>query len=234
MSEAFDALLARVEELEKHAQRRGQVEDYAARAQMEDRRLSSRMDRNGRYWESSVLDLSLTRIEADALYDAAGAAAARAPADAEYLVAATSSGLSAERVPTGTASITWDFGTAAQAKANVVFGTTSGTVCQGNDARLSDARAPTAHKTSHQDAGSDELDLTGMSGLLGTAQTPTTHGSTTHKQGQADAIFTPDAGWISGTHSSLKNLANGASLSDTQDYLLTLAAALIAEKQITA
>lgn len=39
------------------------------------------------------------------------------------------------------------------------FGTGAGTFCQGNDARLSDARAPTAHKTSHQFGGSDAIKL---------------------------------------------------------------------------
>ena len=42
-----------------------------------------------------------------------------APDSAEYLVAALSGSLSAERVPTDTATVAWDFGTAAQAKANV-------------------------------------------------------------------------------------------------------------------
>jgi len=37
------------------------------------------------------------------------------------------------------------------------FGTTAGTVTQGNDPRLSDARTPTAHATSHQHGGSDEV-----------------------------------------------------------------------------
>jgi hypothetical protein len=37
------------------------------------------------------------------------------------------------------------------------FGTTAGTVCQGNDSRLSDARTPTAHKSSHALLGSDAL-----------------------------------------------------------------------------
>ena len=36
-------------------------------------------------------------------------------------------------------------------------GTTSGTVAAGNDSRLSDARTPTAHKTSHATGGSDAL-----------------------------------------------------------------------------
>jgi hypothetical protein len=39
----------------------------------------------------------------------------------------------------------------------VSFGSGAGTVCQGNDARLSDARTPTAHAASHQHGGSDEV-----------------------------------------------------------------------------
>jgi hypothetical protein len=39
------------------------------------------------------------------------------------------------------------------------FGSGSGTFCQGNDSRLSDARTPTAHKTSHQAGGSDAIKL---------------------------------------------------------------------------
>lgn len=39
------------------------------------------------------------------------------------------------------------------------FGAASGKVTQGNDSRLSDARAPTAHHVSHEDGGSDEVTL---------------------------------------------------------------------------
>lgn len=48
-----------------------------------------------------------------------GGVGAGAPTDAQYLVAVANGDLSAERVPTNTATVTWDFGTAAQAKANV-------------------------------------------------------------------------------------------------------------------
>lgn len=45
-----------------------------------------------------------------------------APDDAQYIVAASNATLTAERVATDTATVTWDFGTAAQAKANVPDG----------------------------------------------------------------------------------------------------------------
>ena len=38
-------------------------------------------------------------------------------------------------------------------------GTTAGTVAAGNDSRLSDARTPTAHATSHKSGGSDAIKL---------------------------------------------------------------------------
>ena len=42
---------------------------------------------------------------------------------------------------------------------SVLYGTTSGTAAQGNDSRLSDARTPTAHASSHASGGSDALTL---------------------------------------------------------------------------
>lgn len=43
------------------------------------------------------------------------------------------------------------------------------------DARLTNDRDPTAHKTDHQNGGTDEIDVTGLSGVLADAQTPATH-----------------------------------------------------------
>lgn len=40
---------------------------------------------------------------------------------------------------------------------NVVMGTGSGTACVGNDARLSNSRAPTAHASTHNPGGADAL-----------------------------------------------------------------------------
>lgn len=39
------------------------------------------------------------------------------------------------------------------------FGTSSGTVCQGNDSRLSDSRTPNTHAASHASGGSDPVTL---------------------------------------------------------------------------
>lgn len=39
----------------------------------------------------------------------------------------------------------------------VSFGTTSGTVCQGNDSRLSNARTPTTHASTHATGGADAI-----------------------------------------------------------------------------
>jgi hypothetical protein len=39
------------------------------------------------------------------------------------------------------------------------YGASANTVCQGNDARLSDARTPSAHATSHKSGGSDAVKL---------------------------------------------------------------------------
>ncbi|HHT9120341.1 MAG TPA: hypothetical protein ACFYD3_07350, partial [Candidatus Hypogeohydataceae bacterium YC41] len=43
------------------------------------------------------------------------------------------------------------------AGSQIPYGNTAGTACQGNDARLSDARTPTAHKTTHASGGSDPV-----------------------------------------------------------------------------
>lgn len=39
------------------------------------------------------------------------------------------------------------------------FGSAAGKICQGNDARLSDARTPTAHASSHASGGGDPVTL---------------------------------------------------------------------------
>jgi hypothetical protein len=47
---------------------------------------------------------------------------------------------------------------------------TAGLVAQASDTRLSDARAPTTHASSHENTGGDEIDVTGLSGVLADPQ----------------------------------------------------------------
>lgn len=53
----------------------------------------------------------------------------------------------------------------------VSYGSSAGTACQGNDSRLSDARTPTAHASSHNPGGSDALSIPAFSGYNSTAMT---------------------------------------------------------------
>lgn len=55
--------------------------------------------------------------------------------------------------------------------------TTAGLVVQASDTRLSDDRNPLAHKTDHENGGSDEISVAGLSGELADPQPPKTHGS---------------------------------------------------------
>lgn len=84
----------------------------------------------------------------------------------------------------------------------VEFGSTAGTVTVGNDSRLSNSRTPTAHSSTHTNGGSDELDVTGLSGLLADPQTPATH---THAVSDVTGLGTGVATFL-GTPSSA-NLA---------------------------
>jgi hypothetical protein len=49
---------------------------------------------------------------------------------------------------------------------NKPFGTSDDTICEGSDSRLSDAREPTAHHLTHEDGGTDEVSVSGLSGEL--------------------------------------------------------------------
>ena len=57
----------------------------------------------------------------------------------------------------------------------------------GETEDYSKSATPTAHKTSHQDGGTDEIGVTGLSGLLADAQTPLAH-KASHQDGGADEI----------------------------------------------
>lgn len=51
---------------------------------------------------------------------------------------------------------------------SLTLGTTGSTAAAGNDSRLSDARTPTAHASSHADGGSDEISIDGSQVTSGT------------------------------------------------------------------
>lgn len=105
-----------------------------------------------------------------------------APTTAEYLVGALDGGLSAERLVTDTATVSWDLATAGAAKASIVaasitdthvaaankdgvagtasmrtLGTGAQQACGGTDARLSDARTPLAHTHAAADIASGTI-----------------------------------------------------------------------------
>ena len=107
----------------------------------------------------------------------------------------------------------------------VTYGSASATACEGDDSRLSDARTPTAHATSHEPGGADAMAADALAATaslrtLGTgaqqacagddsrlsdARTPTSH-ATSHEPGGADALAV-DAAVATG---SLRTLGTGA------------------------
>jgi hypothetical protein len=102
-------------------------------------------------------------------------------ADATHTHAAadiTSGTLAIARIPTGTTSTTVALGNHTH-----TFGTTSGTFCQGDDSRLSDARTPTAHTHGNlTNAGAIGTTaslpiITGASGVLQAGAFGTTSGT---------------------------------------------------------
>lgn len=119
----------------------------------------------------------------------------------------------------------------------IPMGSTSDSVCVGNDSRLSNARTPTAHthvieditdyeegggphNTTHQNGGADELNVGGLSGVLAEPQTPIAHAAQ-HVTGN-DVI--PNAGANPGLMSSsdkskLDGVQSGATVNDTDANL---------------
>jgi hypothetical protein len=81
------------------------------------------------------------------------------------------------------------FPTANEKAALAGTGTPSGgnPYVNNDDSRMTDARTPTAHASSHQDGGADEIDVTDLSGLLADGQTPLAH-KTSHENGGGDEI----------------------------------------------
>jgi len=61
----------------------------------------------------------------------------------------------------------------------------------GLNGLLADSQTPLAHKTSHEDGGSDEINVTGLSGVLADNQHPLGH-HTSHESGGSDEIKLDD------------------------------------------
>ena len=57
-----------------------------------------------------------------------------------------------------------------QLRVSPVFGSAADTICEGDDARLSDSRTPTIHGSTHQDGGSDEVSIARLDGYTGHRQ----------------------------------------------------------------
>lgn len=86
--------------------------------------------------------------------------------------------------------------------AQIPTGSSSTTVCIGNDSRLSDARTPTAHHASHQNGGSDEV------------ATATAGANAIPKAGAGGTLA---IGWIpTGSSSSTVCIGNDSRLSDSR------------------
>jgi hypothetical protein len=85
------------------------------------------------------------------------------------------------------------------------FGNTAGTITEGNDARLSDARTPTAHASTHAVGGADALTASSIGAAsdtdprLSDARTPTLHAAS-HTAGQADAVSPASIGAAETVH----------------------------------
>lgn len=104
----------------------------------------------------------------------------------------------------------------------IPLGSSASTVCVGNDARLSDARTPTAHAASHQNGGSDEV------------ATATAGANAIPKAGGAGTLA---IGWIPlGTSASTVTVGNDARLvqpSGMQVGTATLTAGTVTISSVT-
>ena len=108
------------------------------------------------------------------------------------------------------------------------FGTAVNTVCMGNDSRLSNARTPTAHASTHVEGGSDAIAVATQSvdGLMShedktkldsTSSTPTANYiPVANASGKLTAWIDAASGSVAGTMSTTHyNLVNGATATPT-------------------
>jgi hypothetical protein len=143
----------------------------------------------GLVWDTlTATDITDSTAVGRAVLTAADAAAARTAISAEASGAASSAVSTHVGLPDPHTQYALESSLGGAAVLDV--GTTAGTVAAGNDSRLSDARAPTAHASSHADGGSDEISLDGSqitSGTVPIARVPTGTSGTTVALGNAPA-----------------------------------------------
>lgn len=80
----------------------------------------------------------------------------------------------------------------------IPYGTATSTACQGDDARLSDARMPTAHATTHKSAGSDAIkldELAAPTDITTLNATTTLHGLLPKLGGGTSNFLRADGAW---------------------------------------
>lgn len=86
------------------------------------------------------------------------------------------------------------------------YGSSVNTICQGNDSRLSDARTPTAHASSHQSGGGDSIkldDLSAPDDNVDLNATISAHGLLPKLGGGTTNFLRADGTWAAPTGSSL-------------------------------
>lgn len=105
----------------------------------------------------------------------------------------------------------------------VSYGSTASTACEGNDARLSNSRTPTAHASTHAAAGSDPLTLSQSqitnltTDLSGKASTSTTISAGTGLTGGGDLSANRTLAVSYGTTSGTSCQGNDSRLSDSRN-----------------
>lgn len=109
--------------------------------------------------------------------------------------------------------------------------TTAGLAVQASDTRLSNARTPTAHKTSHENGGADEISVAGLSGELADAQPPKTHAAT-HVNGTDDIQNATAAQKGLATAAQITKLDGIEALADVTDATNVAAAGALMESAL--
>lgn len=109
--------------------------------------------------------------------------------------------------------------------ADAIFGTTAGTVCQGNDARLSDARAPTAHNQAWSTITGTPMTLAGYGISDAVSSSHVGSGGAAH----ANVVAAGAAGFMTGADKTkLDGIAAGAQVNVATDLSYTASTRVLA------